>query len=197
MATASPARERRKRQPSSIDKLPAELRDQIARLFREGRTVTEIHEHLRQLDAGVSRSAVGRHVKTMAEVGEEMRRSAEMARFIVDQFGEETDERVGRANMALLQGAILELITERPVDEETGEVARLDAGEMKALSLSLQRLINSQRVDADRQLKLRAEARREAMEDAAKAVDKVARVQGGMTADTVAAIKREILGISE
>lgn len=187
---------KQRRQPSTIDKLPEEIRDQLARLRREGRTITEIHDHLAQLGAGVSRSAIGRHVKSMAEVGEDMRRAGEMARFVVDQFGEETDERVGRANMAILQSAIMELLTERPVDDETGEVARLDAGEMKALSLSLQRLISSQRIDADRQLKMKAEAKREAQEAAAKAVDRVAKTQAGLTADTVAAIKREILGIT-
>jgi hypothetical protein len=182
---------KRKRQPSTIDKLPEALRDQLARLRREGRSISEIHDHLEKLGAGVSRSAVGRHVKSMAEVGEDMRRSAEMARFIVDQFGEETDERVGRANMALLQGAILELITERPVDEETGEVARLDAGEMKALSLSLQRLISSQRVDADRQIKLRQEFER----SASQKLDAAAQT-GEVDPDAVAKAKR-IMGFED
>lgn len=185
---------KRKRQPSTIDRLPDELKDLIAQLKRQGRTITEIHDHLTKLDAGVSRSAVGRHVKSMAEIGEDMRRAGEMARFVVEEFGEETDERVGRANMAILQGAIMELLTERPVDEGTGEVARLDAGEMKALSLSLQRLISSQRVDADRQLKLRAEARKEALLEAATAVDKAARAEG-LTQATVDAMKARILGI--
>lgn len=185
---------KRKRQPSTIDRLPDELKDLIAQLKRKGRTITEIHDHLQKLDAGVSRSAIGRHVKSMAEIGEDMRRAGEMARFVVEEFGEETDERVGRANMAILQGAIMELLTERPVDEETGEVARLDAGEMKALSLSLQRLISSQRVDADRQLKLRAEARKEALLEAASAVDKAARAEG-LTQATVDAMKTRILGI--
>lgn len=185
---------KRKRQPSTIDRLPDELKDLIAQLKRKGRTITEIHDHLTKLDAGVSRSAVGRHVKSMAEIGEDMRRAGEMARFVVEEFGEETDERVGRANMAILQGAIMELLTERPVDEETGEVARLDAGEMKALSLSLQRLISSQRVDADRQLKLRAEARKQALLEAATAVDQAAKAEG-LTQATVDAMKTRILGI--
>lgn len=186
---------KQRRQPSTIDKLPEEIRDQLARLRREGRTITEIHDHLEQLGAGVSRSAIGRHVKSMAEVGEDMRRAGEMARFVVDQFGEETDERVGRANMAILQSAIMELLTERPVDEETGEVARLDAGEMKALSLSLQRLINSQRVDADRQLKMKAEAKREAAQQAAAAVDKVSRAEG-LSKATADQIRATILGVA-
>lgn len=189
------AASRTKRQPSTIDKLPEELRDQLARLRRDGRTITEIHDHLAKLGAEVSRSAVGRHVKSMAEVGEDMRRAGEMARFVVDQFGEETDERVGRANMAILQSAIMELLTERPVDEETGEAARLDAGEMKALSLSLQRLINSQRVDADRQLKMKTEAKREAAQQAAAAVDKVSRAEG-LSKATADQIRATILGVA-
>jgi len=87
------AKARAKRQPSSIDRLPPELQDTIARLRREGRTVTEIHDHLQQLDAGVSRSAIGRHVKTMAEIGEEMRLAEQMARFWVEEFGEGADAR--------------------------------------------------------------------------------------------------------
>lgn len=184
-----------RRQLSTIDRLPEPLRELIARLRREGRTVTEIHDHLGQLGAEVSRSAVGRHVKSMAEIGEAMRKSGEMARFIVQEFGEETDERVGRANMAILQGAIMELLTERPIDEDTGGATRLDAGEMKALSLSLQRLISSQRVDADRQLKLRAEARLEAARDAATAVEDVVKA-AGISKATADAIKAKILGVA-
>ncbi|HEY3696523.1 phage protein Gp27 family protein [Phenylobacterium sp.] len=148
--------------PSSIDRLPAEIRDQIAGLRRDGRTLDEILDHLRQLDAEVSRSALGRHVKSLAEIGESMRRAETMARFVVDRFGEDTDERVGRANMRLLQGALLEIITEERVDEETGAPITLSAGEAKSISLALQRLVSAQRVDADRQLKLRDAFRKEA-----------------------------------
>lgn len=186
---------RTKRQPSTIDRLPDRLKDLLGQLMREGRTITEIHDHLRQLGADVSRSAVGRHVKSMAEVGDELRRAGSMAKYIVDEFGAETDERVGRANIAILQGALLELMTERPVDEETGQPVRLGPDEAKAISLTLQRLISSQRMDADRQLKLRAEAKREAAQEAAAAVDKAGRAQGVSKA-TIDAIKAEILGVS-
>lgn len=175
---------KKKNQPSSIDRLPEELRDQIAQLRRDGRTVTEIHDHMSKLDAGVSRSAVGRHVKGLAEIGEELRRAETMARFVVERFGDETDDRVGRANMRLLQGALMELITERPLDDD-GQPVSLSAGEAKAISLSLQRLVSSQRVDADRQLKLRAEFAKEAgqkLDDAARS--------GEVDAEAVAKAKR-------
>lgn len=184
----------RRRQPSSIDKLEPELKEVLADLRRKGVTVSKIHEALVALGGDVSRSAVGRYVKSMAEVAEEMRKAEGMARFLVEEFGEETDERIGRANMRIMQGGILQLLTERPVGED-GAPVQLDAGEAKELSLALQRLISAQRMDAERALKLKAEAKKEAQEAAAKAVDKVAKTAGGMTRETIDAIKAEILGL--
>lgn len=185
----------RKHQPSSIDRLPEEIRDQIADLRqRRGKTIDEIMTHLALMNVEVSRSAVGRHVKSMAEIGESLRKSQAMAKFVVEEFGGETDDRVGRANIALLQGALLEIITERPTDDD-GAPITLGAEEAKAISLSLQRLISSQRMDADRQLRLRKDAREEMAKEAAAVVDNIAKREGGLTRDTIAAIKAEILGI--
>lgn len=179
-------------QPSSIDKLPEPIRDAIAKLRRDGRTIDEILDHLKGLDVEVSRSALGRHVKSMAEIGEEIRRSEAMARFVVDKFGEDADERVGRANMRILQGAILEIITERRQDED-GNPVHLSAEETKSISLSLQRLISAQRTDADRQMRLEREAARKAREAAAEAVDKVTKARG-LSADLVNEIRMSVLG---
>jgi|GEM_PF-533546 len=185
---------RKKRQPSSIDRLDPSLQKAIGDLRRRGRTVTEIHEHLQQLGAEVSRSAVGRHVKSMAEIGEEMRRAEHTARFLVEEFGEETDERVSRANMRILQGAILRLQTERPVDDE-GLPVEMDAGEAKTLSLVLQRLVSAQRMDADRAVKVRAEGRREAALEASRKLDAAAKT-GEVDPAAVATAKR-IMGFDD
>jgi hypothetical protein len=179
-----------RRQPSTIDRLPPEIRDSIAGLRRQGRTIDEIMAHLAALDVDVSRSAVGRHVKSLAEIGEDMRRSETMARFVVEQFGEETDDRVGRANMRILQGALLELITARREGED-GELVSLSAEEAKSISLSLQRLVSAQRMDADRQLKLKAQFAKEAV----SAVEEVAKAQG-LSRETADAIKSKILGVA-
>jgi hypothetical protein len=175
--------------PSSIDRLPEEVRGAIAGLRRQGRTLDEILDHLKALDVEVSRSALGRHIKSMAEIGEQLRRSETMAKFIVEKFGEETDDRVGRANMRILQGALLEILTEERIGED-GEPVTLSAEEAKSISLSLQRLVSSQRVDAERQLKLR-----QAFEDEArKKLDAGAR-SGDIDPDAVERAKR-ILGFA-
>lgn len=186
----APRKPARKHQPSTIDRLPDEIQEQIAKLRREGRTITEIHDHLKQLDVPVSRSAIGRHVKSMAEIGEEMRESEAMARFLVHEFGEETDERIGRANLRMLQGSIMQLITKRPLDED-GQPVQLDAAEAKELSLALQRLFSAQRVNSERQLRERRE-----FEKAAAAKLDQAVAAGEVDADAVARAKR-IMGFEE
>lgn len=175
--------------PSSIDRLPETVREAIAGLRRQGRTIDEILDHLRSLDVEVSRSALGRHVKSLAEIGESLRRSETMAKFIVEKFGEETDDRVGRANMRILQGALLEILTEERIGED-GEPVTLSAEEAKSISLSLQRLVAAQRMDAERQLRMEAEFARRA---AAK-VDKLGK-QLGWTADTATRVREQILGV--
>lgn len=173
--------------PSSIDRLPDEVRDLIADLRRQGRTIDEILEALRPLDVEVSRSALGRHVKSLSQIGEQLRRAETMAKFVVDKFGEDTDERVGRANMRILQGALLEILTEDRLGDD-GQPITLSAEEAKSISLSLQRLVSAQRVDADRQLKMRAEFAREA----AQRLDGAAR-SGDIDPEAVERAKR-ILG---
>lgn len=186
----------RKHQPSSIDRLPEEIRESIADLRRNGRTVNEIKKHLDALkeqgvlDDAPSRSAVGRHVKTLAEIGAEMRRTEAMAKFVVGQFGDETDDRVGRASMRILQGALLELVTEERTDED-GKPVSLSHDEARSLSLSIQRLVSAQRMDADRQLKLRKEFAAEASRKLDAAVK-----TGDIDADAVAKARR-ILGFAD
>lgn len=150
--------------PSSIDRLPEEVRSKIAELRRNGRTLDEILDHLQQLDVEVSRSALGRHVKSLAQIGEQMRRAETMAKFVVERFGEDSDDRLGRANMRILQGALLEMLAEDRIDEETGAPITLSAKEAKELSLAVQRLVSAQRMDAERELRLRAAFKREATE---------------------------------
>jgi hypothetical protein len=175
------------RQPSSIDKLPAEIRDVIAGLRRQGLTIDEIRDHLLALDVDVSRSALGRHVKTIAEVGERMRRADAISKAIVDKFGDQTDDRVARASMHILQGVILDLTVAQEEDED-GNPVSISPETVKSLALALQRLTAAQRMDAERELKMRAEFAREA----AQKLDGAAR-DGAIDPEAVERAKR-ILG---
>lgn len=179
--------------PSSIDRLPPPVQESIAHLRRQGRTVDEILQHLEGLDLDKvpSRSAVGRHVKSLAQIGEQLRRSDSMAQFIVKEFGADTDDRAGRASIAILQGAILELLTEERLDED-GAPVTLSAKEAKEVALALQRLVSAQRVDADRQLRMRAEFAK----TAAAQVETAMKAQG-MSAETIDLIRNAVLGSAD
>lgn len=155
--------------PSSIDRLPVELRELIGRLRDQGATIDEIRAKLNELDADVSRSALGRHVKGLAEIGAQMRRSREIATSLVNQFGEESDNKVARFNIEMMHGVVMRLLTG---EDETGEMGAvtLDAEEVLQLSRSLQSLAGADKINAERTLKLRAEFQKEAVQKLDKAV---------------------------
>ncbi|QQQ17761.1 DUF3486 family protein [Brevundimonas vitis] len=180
-----------RRSPSSIDKLPPEVRELIGKLRAEGVTIDAILAKLHELGADVSRSALGRHIKGLAEVGEQLRRSREIATALVGRFGEDADNRVGRLNIELMHGIVMQMLTGSP--DETGEAGPVtfDAEETMFLARSLQSLASAQKIDADRLLKVRVEVAK----DAVKAVKAVGRDKG-LTADTVDAISRAVLGVA-
>ncbi|MBI1407310.1 MAG: DUF3486 family protein [Caulobacter sp.] len=182
--------------PSSIDRLPRELREAIGRLREDGCTIDEILAHLQELGGRVSRSALGRHVKTLARVGEKMRQSRVMAEALTARFGDEPDNQVQRLNIEMLHGIVFQtLLAEGGSEEEDAEERLvLSAKDAKLLSETLRNLSTAQKVDADRMLKIEEAALRKA----ARAVDEVAKQQsgeGGLSDDTVAIIKAKILGI--
>lgn len=182
-----------RRQPSSIDKLPPEVRELIGRLRQDGRTIDEIMNKLTELDVDVSRSALGRHVKGLAEVGEAMRRSREIATALVGRFGDEPDNRMARLNIEMMHGLVMSTITAAVTAGEDGEAqpVTLDPEQVMFLSKSLGELARAQKTDTDRQLKLRQEMAK----DAAKAAETVARAKG-ISADTIKAITHAVLGVA-
>ncbi|WEK38669.1 MAG: DUF3486 family protein [Candidatus Brevundimonas colombiensis] len=181
-----------RRSPSSIDKLPPEIRELIGRLRENGATIDQIKAKLDELDADVSRSALGRHIKGLAEVGERLRHSREVAAALVSRFGEEPDNRVARLNIELMHGLVMQAITATTEGEdgEPGAVTFTPEDTM-FLARSLQSLATAQKTDTDRLLKVRVEVAKEA----AKAVETVGKAKG-LTKETMDAIKHAVLGIA-
>ncbi len=178
--------------PSSIDRLPEEIRAEVGRLRLQGRTIDEILAHLKSLDVEVSRSALGRHVKGLAALRERMHQSREMATALVSQFGDQPDNKIQRLNLELMHGIILQALTATDEDED-GEIkpVTFNPQEAKYLAESLAKLASAEKTDADRTLKLRAAAKREAVAE----VEKVAK-QEGLSKATLDRIRAGILGVS-
>lgn len=184
------AKPRAKHQPSTIDKLPTEVRELIGRLREGGCTIDAILAKLTELDVEVSRSALGRHIKGLSEVGEQLRRSREIATALVSRFGEDADNRVGRLNIELMHGILMDMLTGMDGDGKAAPVT-FDAEETMFLARSLQSLASAQKIDTDRLLKVRTETAKEA----AKAVETVGKAKG-LTKETMDAIKHAVLGIA-
>lgn len=193
MARPPSSRPGKRQTPSSIDRLPEEIRAEVGRLRVQGRTIDEILAHLQAMDVDVSRSALGRHVKRMNASRERMKHSREMATALVSQFGDLPDNRLARLNIELMHGVVMQTIT-ATADDEDGDPqpVTFSPEDARFLADALAKLASAEKTNVERTLKLKQEAAKEA----AAAVDRVAKTgAAGLTVDTVAAIKREILGI--
>lgn len=179
--------------PSSIDKLPPEIRELIGKLRRDqGCTLDQILAKLQELDVEVSRSALGRHVKSLAQIGEQMRRSREIATALVDRFGDEPDNRVARLNLELMHSVVMQTITATQ-DGEDGEPQPVTFSPEDAMFLarSLQSLASAQKTDSDRTIIVQ----REILKKASAAV-KQAAGEKGLSADTADFIMQKVLGVA-
>lgn len=178
--------------PSSISKLPNQIREKIGQLRDGGCTIDEILEHLNKLSVDVSRSALGRHIKKTEQVAERIRKSRMVAEAVGREFGDNEASRVARTNMEIMHSLLMKLMVGD--DDEEREIS-FDPKEAMFLATALEKLSKASKSDLETQIKAAVEKeRREAMTQAADKAETIARKQG-LSAETVNAIKAGILGI--
>lgn len=172
---------------SSIKKLPKEILDQVNRLIvEEAATLDEIVEHLAELGHPRSRSALGRHKQRLDQVADKLRRSREMAEALVAEIGPAaTEGKTGRLLVEILQGLAFDHLLNKVEGEEESKPI-----ELARLAKALKDMASAQKIDLDRELKIRQET----ATHAAKAAEKVAG-EKGLSAETVEDIKAAILGV--
>ena len=185
--------------PSTIDRLPGEVRELIGRLRQDrGLTIDEILDHLRQLDVEVSRSALGRHVKELARMGERLRRSRAMAEGLARQLGDAPGDQVARVNIELLHSFLADAFAAAEASEdEEGQNLAAALRNPKGAALfaeAIERLTKASRHNQEFVERIEKRASERAKKEAASAVEAVAR-QRGLTAETLAAIKAGIFGV--
>jgi hypothetical protein len=187
--------------PSKIDRLPPEVREEIGRLRANGRSIDEILAKLRELEADVSRSALGRHVQRLDQLGEKLRRSRAMAEGLARGLGERPADEVTRANIELMHDALFNLLQDAALAEDGEEGEGADIRAMvrnpmgaKLIAEALERLTKASRgnVQFVEQIEQRVAARSKA--EAAQAVEKAARARG-LSAETAEVIKAAIFGV--
>lgn len=175
---------------SSVSRLPDEIRQKISHLRDQGRTLDEIMNALEALDVDVSRSSLGRYVKKQAQVADQIRRSRELSEAIGRQFGDDKTSRVARTNIELLHTLMMKLMIG---GEDETEVV-LDAKDAMFAATALEKLSKASKLDVEERLKVKEEARKEAMTAAAEIVDKTGK-EKGLSAETIQELKSKFLGV--
>lgn len=188
--------------PSSIDRMPQEVRDWIGRLRDQGCTIDEIIVKLRELDkdAVPSRSALGRHLKKAEEVAERIRKSRQVADVIVRRLGESDPDKTTRMNIELMHNILFELAT-RSSDED-GEPVTFEPMEVMLLAKSLDHLGKASKDDVARTVAIEKraaeKAKAETLAKAEKAIGEQAAANGGQIdgAALLKKIREDIYGIT-
>ena len=183
--------------PSSVDKLPLEIRDEIGRLRGEGYTIDEILAALRELDVvTISRSTLGRHVKGMEKLGAKLRHSRNIAEALVRQLGDEPASRAAQLNIELLHTTITELFLaqngEGEIDED-GKAALNGSPEgIMLLAKAMDHLTKSAKADAEYASKIEAKVEARMKREMSEHVNAVVKKQG-LSADTAQALMQGLI----
>lgn len=203
------SRPRKKRQPSTVDLLPAGVRKQLQAMLDNPRitqlqAVYRVNAILAELRAAgdpevldpacpeqVSKSAVNRYDLQMRDVGERLRQSREVADRWINTLGAAPQGQVGNLINEILRTLSFDVtlfMQQGALDEETAPAV---VGMLKDLALTSMRLEKAANLNVERE----REIRQQALEAAADAVSETAR-EAGVTPDTIARIRRDVLRMS-
>lgn len=177
--------------PSSIDKLPAEVREQLHEFLRDPAVSQLEATELTNLvldergEKKLSKSAVNRYAMSMEKVGERLRASREMAKLWIGKLGNEPAGEVGKLLNEMIRTLSFEVMMPMVEGDE-----KPSAKVLNQLALAVQRLekasSDNEKRDADIRKRVAAEAANQAVKEM---------VTQGMTAETITSIKNQILGI--
>jgi hypothetical protein len=173
------------RRPTKIERLPADVRDLIARLRDAGRTIDEIRDKLLELDVEVARSTLGEHVQKIDAIAARVRESRAAAEAIMARLGEGGEDRTARLNIELMHAGVMQLLS----GGEEGPIT-LDPQSAMFLSRALRDLAAAAKQEVERQIR----ERNEFAEAVADEVERIATDQG-LDKATIEKFRRGVLGI--
>jgi len=184
---------------SSIEtELEDDDRKALDQLIMDGKlTLDRIVKWLDEKGYGISRSAVGRHAKKVESVGAKLRQSRVMTEALVTELGPDISEgKQGRVLVEVLRTLTFDLMSGRMSDDS--DTDEFDTKDVANLAKALKDLASANKIDFDRELKIREEAEKKAKVEAAARVKEVIKGQKGkgITEETKNAIIDGILGRS-
>lgn len=181
--------------PSTVDKLDPEIKKLIMDLrLDHGWTIDQIKEKLDAIGKSVSRSALGRHVRSLPEVAKEMRDAREMAESLAREVGTASEDKLAELNIELMHGMMLRLLASAQRGEDGPESVTFGPEEVMFLGRTLKDLASARKTDVDRVRAREALVELRAKQAAVAKVEEVAKTQRGLTADLVMQIRHAVLG---
>jgi hypothetical protein len=176
--------------PRSRIELDKRLKAVADEAIREDCTIDEILDRLQTLGVKVSRSSVGRYAKNARQAMERFSEAREVAKVWADKAEKEPDGDIGQLLPMMLHAVAYSQIN--MMANETPDLAGkqgVGPRHVQLLAAAIKDIASTQKINADRILKIR----KETAEKAAAAVEKVAR-DGGMTPETLAKLRDAVIG---
>lgn len=179
---------------STIHKLPDGVRSHIERRLRENRlTLDELIDDL-QATFGTSeklpaRSTLGRYKKSFDEVVGRMREQQEMARMLVDELGENPDERAGQ----MLVQSITALTSHAAMLAQDDESPDIDT--VRYLARAAKDILQARKISFDERLAIEKRAQEKLLAEQQENLKVVAR-EKGMDKDAVDFWRKRVLGVT-
>ncbi len=183
---------------SSIKSLPSEILTEVNHLLGDDlATLDEIVAQLQGMGHERSRSALGRHKQQLDKVASKLRRSREMANALVKEIGPDAAEgKTGRMLVEILQSLAFDFLMKRAGDDGGDEQEDMVALDFARIGKALKDMASAQKIDVDRELKIRQETAKKASETAEKAVKEVGRKHGfKLPKEALTAIREQVYGI--
>ena len=164
---------------SSIERLPAKLREAVDAAIADGATIDEITARIRAEGETCSRSAVGRYAKNMRDMIRQQQETDRTIKAWVDALGERPEGRTALFLIETLRAMVLSTMARLSAREEP-----VSTEELARLALILKRIEGTDKLRKDRE-----RAAKKAAQGAGQA-----KGQGGLSPEAVAIIRAEVEG---
>lgn len=183
---------------SKIQQLPDDIRSQLSAMLRSGSmSQKDILEEVNALilesglppEEQISRTGLNRYSKQVAAAGSRIAKAREMAEVLTSKLGDAPTSQIGNLMAENMKTMAWE--TSMALMEATEDGEMIDIKQFNQLALAYQRISQSSILNQ----KLEKEIRAAFAAEAATAAEKIVK-QAGLTAETAAEIRRQILGIA-
>jgi hypothetical protein len=176
---------------SSIEKLPTDVRTHIEKRMRENRlTLDELIDDLRShfpADEKPSRSSLGRYKQSFDTLTARMREQDAMARMLVEELGENPDEKAG----ALLVQSITTLATQAAFTAQEGE--DIDVKDIGRLARAAKDIMHTRKLTREERHQIRKDAQEELLKEQETRLEEM-RGTDGMSEQLENRIRNILLG---